>query len=68
MKNIKLTDRQAGLIAWALYAGLDQYQKFLMHDEWDSFMPYQQKVATRRIEKNLKKAIKLFSAKCEVSK
>ncbi len=37
--KIELTRNQANLIAWALDAGKDQYEKHLMHDGWDDTTP-----------------------------
>ena len=41
MKKIKMefTPNQMLLITWALHSGLDQFQKHLMHQDWDDRMP-----------------------------
>lgn len=62
--NIDLTQKQAHLIYWALCAGIDQYEKHLMHDDWDAVETPRSVVAnTHKTHKDFCRAIKLFHTK-----
>jgi len=63
--KIELTPKQAQLIRWALAAGLDQFEKHLLHDDWDSGKDQAAKAKTLGYWRDFKKALSLFSEKTD---
>ena len=61
--HIKFTRKQVELLLWAAHAGLDQYEKHLLHDEWDQGLSSKKRYERSWPQRKFQKTINLLLKK-----